>query len=132
MRLRYMLHTAALAVVTAVVAAPVVEIAVPSEPNASEIAAKDELKYHLEKATDGEVSVLDENAPRTGLRRFYIGRSAVRGGVDVAALKPEERIVKGVGEEGRCSLFHLAGRGKCLFCGRHCSSAGAEGWSDEN
>ena len=75
------------------------EIVLPEKPNVSERLAADELKYHFSKATGGMFSVVSENAPKSGLRRFYVGRAAACGGVDVAALKPEERVVKGVGRD---------------------------------
>ena len=74
-----------------------IEIVIPEKPNVSERMAADELKYHFAKATGGAFSIVAENAPKSGLRRFYIGRAAACGGVDVASLEPEERIVKGVG-----------------------------------
>ena len=74
-----------------------IEIVIPEKPNVSERMAADELKYHFAKATGDAFSIVPENAPKSGLRRFYIGRAAASGGVDVASLEPEERIVKGAG-----------------------------------
>ena len=82
-----------------------IEIVIPEKPNVSERMAADELKYHFAKATGGAFSIVAENAPKTGLRRFYIGRAAASGGVDVASLEPEERIVKGAG----CDVFIAGG-----------------------
>ena len=74
-----------------------IEIVIPEKPNVSERIAADELKHHFVKATGGSFRIVTETAPKSGLRRFYVGRAAANGGVDVAALKPEERIVKGIG-----------------------------------
>ena len=62
------------------------EIVLPGKPNVSERLAADELKYHFSKATGSRFAIVTENAPKSELRRFYIGRAAVCGGVDVAAL----------------------------------------------
>ena len=74
-----------------------IEIVIPEKPNVSERIAADELRHHFVKATGGSFRIVTETAPKSGLRRFYVGRAAANGGVDVAALKPEERIVKGIG-----------------------------------
>ena len=74
-----------------------IEIVIPEKPNVSERIAADELRHHFVKATGGSFRIVTETAPKSGLRRFYVGRAAASGGVDVAALKPEERIVKGIG-----------------------------------
>lgn len=73
-----------------------IEIVIPEKPNVSERIAADELRHHFVKATGGSFRIVTETAPKSGLRRFYVGRAAANGGVDVAALKPEERIVKGI------------------------------------
>ena len=64
------------------------EIVLPGKPNVSERLAADELKYHFSKATGSRFAIVTENAPKSELRRFYIGRAAVCGGVDSVGTGP--------------------------------------------
>ena len=77
------------------------EIVLPEKPGRIERYAAEELKYHLEKATGDTVVLVSESASKSASNRLFVGRTAAvaRLGIDVATLKDEERIVKGVGSD---------------------------------
>ena len=79
---------------------PTAEIAIPGNAGRITRYAADELRYHLERATGGEIVIVDELAPRR-TRRFHVGATAAarHAGIDPDALQAEERIVRGSGED---------------------------------
>lgn len=76
-------------------------IVLPEKPTVSDEFAAKELKYHLEKATGRMLRIVPESREDEGRGRFYIGnvKALAKAGIDYAAFKPEERLVKGVGDD---------------------------------
>lgn len=82
------------------IAAPL--IILPEKATEAERFAAAELKYHVDAATGDESKIVAEGGvSEDGMPRFHLGdtKAAKRLGLDYAALKPEERILKGVGDD---------------------------------
>ena len=76
-------------------------IMLPEKPTGSERFAAQELRYHLEKATGEALTIVFEPKKADAGRRYFVGRVAALAavGVDPAAFRAEERLVKGVGND---------------------------------
>lgn len=77
-------------------------ILLPDQATKAEVFAAEELRHHLDVALGCASAVAKEGElPREGAPRFFLGdtQSAKRIGLDYGALKPEERILKGVGDD---------------------------------
>ena len=76
-------------------------IVLPEKPTGSERFAAQELKYHLAKATGESLPIVFEPKKANAGRHYFVGRVAALAAVGVApaAFRPEERLVKGVGND---------------------------------